>query len=307
MINIISTLESYSPVLPWLLIAALGLLVVSVVIILVERNRENSLRRLSSWWLTYLYTAASVSFSSIWVSMGFALLSFIALRELLSSYGLRSVDRYSVFWAYLSIPIQYYFCYRGMYYYSFIFIPVVMFLVLPLRAMLQSEGKGMIRSMAVIQWFMMISVFCLSHIVLIISFWRGTQFISERSLILLYLFIVVFANDLIHLIASSIRKIRIIQLNWMDAFICALPSMALSFSLSALTHFSLVQSLVAGALLSLSSLFGKKSISLIKDDLKFLQGEKVVKHNIRIMSHMASLPFSALVFFHLIFYWYGGV
>lgn len=307
MIKYVFLLENYSPVLPWLLLAAIVLLAISIVIFLIDKNRNNSMRRLSSWWLIFLYTAASVSLNPSWVSMGFVLLSFIALRELLSSYGLRSVDRYSVFWAYLSIPIQYYFCYRAMYYYSFIFIPVVMFLVLPLRAMLQSEGKGLIRSMAVIQWFMMIAVFCMSHLVLIISFWRNDQLLAGRSFILLYLFLVVFANDFNHFMAARIRKVRIIQLNWIDAFICTLPSIALSIALTSLSHFSLVQSIVAGTLLSLSSLFGKKSISLIKDDLKFLQGEKVVKHNIRIMSQVASLPFSALIFFHLIFYWFGGV
>ena len=62
-----------------------------------------------------------------------AFLSFIAFRELYSVLGFREADRGALFWGILAIPIQYYLAYLAWYGAFIIFIPVVMFLVLPLR------------------------------------------------------------------------------------------------------------------------------------------------------------------------------
>ena len=61
----------------------------------------------------------------------FAFLSFLALKELLSIVPTRQADRRVIFWAYLSIPVQYYWVYIGWYGMYIIFIPVYTFLFLP--------------------------------------------------------------------------------------------------------------------------------------------------------------------------------
>ncbi|MFT5704027.1 MAG: phosphatidate cytidylyltransferase [Rickettsiales bacterium] len=91
----------------------------------------------------------------------FGFLSFLALKEFCSIVSIRQADRRVLFWAYLSIPIQYYFVFIGWYGMFIIFIPVYLFLFLPIRMVLIGETKGFIRSAGIIHWATMLTVFCI--------------------------------------------------------------------------------------------------------------------------------------------------
>ena len=58
-------------------------------------------------------------------------LSFFTLREVYTLLKLRDADRTTLVACYLSIPIQYYFAYLGWYTMFLIFIPVFMFIIVP--------------------------------------------------------------------------------------------------------------------------------------------------------------------------------
>lgn len=89
--------------------------------------------RTRSWWvMATLFIAAAVIDRRI-SYIAIALLSFMAFRELYALLGFRQSDRRAIFWAFLSIPVQFYLAYVGWYGAYIIFIPVVMFLLLPLR------------------------------------------------------------------------------------------------------------------------------------------------------------------------------
>ena len=121
-------------------------------------------QRIQSWWwmIGILFVCLIVSPTTAIIL--FAFISFLALKEFFSIVPTRQADRRVLFWAYLSIPIQYYLVSIGWYGMFIIFIPVYVFLLLPMRMVLIGETKGFIHSAGVIHWAVMLTVFCLSHI-----------------------------------------------------------------------------------------------------------------------------------------------
>jgi len=95
--------------------------------------------RTKSWWImaSIFIFATIVNAKISYVAIAF--LSFVAFRELYSLMGFRESDRRAIFWAFLSIPIQYYLAFIGWYGAFIIFIPVVMFLLLPFRFVLKGN------------------------------------------------------------------------------------------------------------------------------------------------------------------------
>ena len=125
--------------------------------------------RTRSWWvMATLFIAAAVIDRRI-SYIAIALLSFMAFRELYALLGFRQSDRRAIFWAFLSIPVQFYLAYVGWYGAYIIFIPVVMFLLLPLRFILKGDTKGIVKSMAQLQWILMLTVFGISHLAYMLS------------------------------------------------------------------------------------------------------------------------------------------
>ena len=78
----------------------------------------------------------------------FAFLSFWALKEYVTLLPTRAADHAALVLAFLSIPVQYYWVARNDYGMFVIFIPVYVFLALPVRLVLSRETKGFVASAA---------------------------------------------------------------------------------------------------------------------------------------------------------------
>jgi len=157
------------------MLTVIALLVVSSVISLLLKFKnptkdytELRQRIRSWWWMIGILFAALILDKKISVIF-FGFLSFLALKEFCSIFPIRQADRRVLFWAYLSIPIQYYFVFIGWYGMFIIFIPVYMFLFLPIRMVLIGETKGFIKSAGILHWATILTVFCISHIAYLLA------------------------------------------------------------------------------------------------------------------------------------------
>ena len=63
----------------------------------------------------------------------------------------------------------------GWYDMAILFIPLFMFLLLPIRAVMIGETEGFLRAMGVLNWGLMITVFSLSHIALLLILPEATN------------------------------------------------------------------------------------------------------------------------------------
>ena len=92
-----------------------------------------------------------------------AFISYLALKEYLSLIPTRRIDRAVLLFAYLAIPIQFYWAAIDWYGMFIVFMPVWMFLFFPALMALKGETQGFLRAVGTLSWGLMMTVFTLSH------------------------------------------------------------------------------------------------------------------------------------------------
>src|SRR5262249_10588673 len=73
-----------------------------------QRGYRGLLARVWSWWLMIGVFAVALLLGRLAMLIFFGLVSFLALKEYLSVIPTRRADRRVLLWAYLAIPLQYY-------------------------------------------------------------------------------------------------------------------------------------------------------------------------------------------------------
>ena len=129
-----------------------------------DKDYSELILRTRSWWWMIGFIVLALALGRMTTILFLMSLSLLALREFYTIVPLRAVDRKLALWTYIAVAVQYWFVYIAWYELFIIFIPVYMFLFLPLRSVLMGETKGIIKSNAVVQWGLMLCVFAFSHI-----------------------------------------------------------------------------------------------------------------------------------------------
>ena len=91
------------------------------------------------------------------------LIAYLALKEYLSLVPTRRIDREVLLFAYLAIPIQFYWAAIDWYNMFIVFIPVWSFLFFPALMALRGETQGFLRAVGTLSWGLMMTVYTLSH------------------------------------------------------------------------------------------------------------------------------------------------
>ena len=156
-----SVLYGLSGILSVLVVAS------TIVLILKRRHPEKSYvelsKRINSWWIMVGIFSTAILLSRTVSIAFFAFVSFLALKEYFSLIPTRRADRRVLFWAYLAIPFQYYWVHLEWYGMFIIFIPVYLFLLLPMRMVIIGETKEFLRAAGMLHWGLMTMVFSISH------------------------------------------------------------------------------------------------------------------------------------------------
>lgn len=129
-----------------------------------ERDWTELQQRVRTWWIMAVVFAIAISLGRSVSLAFFASISFLALKEFLSMIPTRHADRQVLFWAYLAIPMQYLWAWYEWYGMFIIFIPVYVFLFLPMRMVLIGETRGFLPAVGTLHWGLMTTVLSLSHL-----------------------------------------------------------------------------------------------------------------------------------------------
>lgn len=303
---------------PQLGIAVLGvlalLLAASSAVFLLRRFRpgrdfmELSSRIRTWWFMADVFCAALLMGRRL--SLAFlAFLSFLALKEYLSLIPTRRADRRVLFWAYLAIPIQYLWVYQGWYGMFIVFIPVHMFLLLPLRMLLVGETEGFLRAAGTLHWGLMTTVFSLSHAAYLLSLPPGFNPQGGGPALLFYLVLLTELNDVFQFVwgktLGSRRVVPMVSPNktWEGFLGGAGTTLVLGWILGPhLTPFTPAQSLGAGLLIGVSGFVGDVVISMLKRDLGIKDSGVLLPGHGGILDRVDSLCYTAPLFFHYTFY-----
>jgi phosphatidate cytidylyltransferase len=219
-----------------------------------------------------------------------------------------------LFYAYLAIPIQLYLVYIGWYGLFTIFIPVYMFLFLPLRMVLIGETEGFLAAAGTLYWGLMITVYSLSHVAYLLKLPNpggGTWNDSAPAGVTLVLFLIMCTqlNDVFqYLWGKSIGRRKVAPRvspgkTWGGLLGGVVTTILLATIVGArMTPLSRGESAIAGLIIGLGGFFGDLTESALKRDLHIKDSGSVLPGHGGILDRVDSLTFTAPLFFHYIRY-----
>ena len=267
-------------------------------------------QRIQSWWWMVGLLFVVLIVSKTLAIVFFAFLSFLALKEFLSIVPTRQADRRVVFWVYISIPFQYYWVATEWYGMFIIFIPVYLFLFIPMRMVLIGETQGFIKAAGILQWAAMLTVFFVSHIAYLLVLPVGNLQAGSIGLILYLLFMTQFNDVCQYIWGKLLGKHKIIpkvspNKTW-EGFVGGMLTVTLvaGFVAPLLTPLTLVQGFVAGVLISAGGFIGDVVISSVKRDLNIKDSGSLIPGHGGILDRMDSLIYTSPLFFHYLYYLY---
>ena len=262
--------------------------------------------RIKTWWAMFFVFCLAPLIHPVVSLLAIMTLAFFSLKEYFSMIRSRKADRRLYLWAYLSIPFQFYWIYIEWYGMFIVFIPIYVFLFLPLPRLINKGTVGFMRSVSSTQWGLMLMVFGLSHLAYF-------QFATPQYGAGLVLFLVVLTqlNDVIHYLVSLYfgkRKVvptANLNLTWEGFAIALIVTTGAAYLIQPyLTPIGPVFGIFSGLLISLSGFLGSLTISVLKRDLLIGDGHKFDALKKKYLSRIDSLTYTSPVFFHMIRYFF---
>ncbi|MBM4156992.1 MAG: phosphatidate cytidylyltransferase [Lentisphaerae bacterium] len=259
--------------------------------------------RLTGWWIMIAGLFAALALSrtaAIWL---FAFVSYLALKEFLSLIPTRRADRHVLFWAYLSIPIQYFLIQVDWYGMFVLFIPVYMFLLLPMRMISIGETQGFLRAVGTTHWGLMTMVFCLSHVCYLL--------VLGGEAMMLFLILITQANDIAQYVwGKSFGTTKVLPTvspnkTWVGLVGGVATTAVLGLLIGPrLTPMTPLESLGIGLALGFFGFCGDATMAALKRDLGIKDFSAAIPGHGGMVDRVNSLIFTAPLFTHYIRYYY---
>ena len=273
-------------------------------------NWDELRQRVRSWWFMAGFFFLAVTVNPTFTIVFFALLSFLVLKEYITILDTRRADHRALLWAFLSIPIQYYWVATKWYVMFLIFIPIYMFLFIPLRLVLIEETEGFLASVAKIQWGIMIFVFGLSHMAYLSVMPTIPGSLASGQSLLLFLVIVTEMNDVFqylwgrtlgrHKILPKVSPNKTSEGFWGGILTTTILSPLLSF----LTPLGVVETMFFAFCIAVAGFAGDVVMSAVKRDVHVKDFSTLIPGHGGALDRVDSLCYTAPIFFHMIAYFY---
>ena len=272
---------------------------------------ENLNARIRAWWVMAIAISIAFLGGRTGVIILFLLCSFAALREFMTLTNATRADHRSLAAVFfIVLPVQYYLIWISWYGLYSIFIPVWVFLLLPMVSALSGDTRNFLIRVAEMQWALMICVFCVSYVPALLNLTiPGHE--GRGVLLIAFLVIVVQLSDVLqyvwgkligrHKIAPSLSPSKTIE----GLVGGTLTATLIGASLWWLTPFSPWQAALMSLVITIMGFLGGLVMSAIKRD----RGVKDWGHSIAghggFIDRLDSVIFAAPVFFHLTRYFWS--
>ena len=301
----------------WVLGAIVAVLVVATGIVAVMQRGDSTGKhaelaaRVKSWWVLVAIFAIAISFRRGIAIAFFALLSFLALKEYLSLIPTRRADRRVLFWAYLCVPLQYWWVWKQWYHMFLIFIPVWAFLFIAMRMVLRGETKDFLRAAGTIHWGLMTMVFGLSHLAYLLVLPDGSNVPAHGAALLLFVVLLTELNDVLQYVwGRTLGKHKVIESvspkKTVEGLVGgALSTTAVTVAIAPLlTPLTFTDSIAVGLMIGFGGFVGDVTISAVKRDIGVKDSGALIPGHGGILDRIDSLLFTAPLFFHFMKYFY---
>lgn len=267
--------------------------------------------RIHFLWIMLVIFVLAVVYSPTYLILYLAFLSFLALKEYFSITPTRRADRRVLFWAYLAVPLQFYWIWQGWYPAFISFIPLYIFFFLPLLMVSVGETQGFLRAISTLAWGLVIMVFSLGHLAYLFLLPPLQNSGAGGAGLFLFLMILTQLNDVAQflfgkLIRHERLRLKVTTTRTWASLLGGLAATGLVSWLSAplLTPFTEAESVAVGLIVALAGFIGYITMSAIKSDLHLKDRGTMTPGRGGILNRVDTLIYTAPVFFHLVFYLY---
>ena len=271
---------------------------------------DNLNARINAWWIMILIIFAAAALGFYGVIGLFFVISFMALREFLSLLYIRRGDHLALAACfYVILPLQYFLVAIDWFSMFTIFIPVYGFLFLPILSALLGDTAHFLDRSTKVQWALMISVFCISHIPAILTL-DIEGFEEKKLLLMIFLILVVQSSDVLQYVWGKLfgkHKIapKLSPSKTVEGFVGGVVSAnVLGGLLYWLTPFNPVQAVLMSLLICLMGFLGGLVMSAMKRSMGVKDWGNMISGHGGMLDRMDSLCFAAPIFFHVVrYYW----
>lgn len=304
----------------WLFIGTLGVLLLASMVGGLLKWRlakgqphgviDNLNSRIKAWWVMVLLIGVSFAFGKTGVIVLFAFMSFAALREYITLAYTRSGDHMAlVLMFYVALPMQYFLIGIEWYGLFSIFIPVHVFLVLPILASLRGDTTRFLERTAKMQWGLMICVFCVSHVPALLTL-NIPGYQGRHLLLIAYLIAVVQGSDVLQYVWGKLlgrRKVapELSPSKTVEGLIGGVASATLlGAAMYGITPFTPWQSALIALAICLMGFLGGLVMSAIKRDRGVKDWGTMIEGHGGMLDRLDSVVFAAPMFFHVVRFWW---
>ena len=271
---------------------------------------DNLNARINAWWVMILIIFAAAALGFYGVIGLFFVISFMALREFLSLLYIRRGDHLALAACfYVILPLQYFLVAIDWFSMFTIFIPVYGFLFLPILSALLGDTAHFLDRSTKVQWALMISVFCISHIPAILTL-DIEGFEGKKLLLMIFLILVVQSSDVLQYVWGKLfgkHKIapKLSPSKTVEGFVGGVVSASvLGGLLYWLTPFNPVQAVLMSLLICIMGFLGGLVMSAMKRSMGVKDWGNMISGHGGMLDRMDSLCFAAPIFFHVVrYYW----
>ena len=271
---------------------------------------DNLNARINAWWVMILIIFAAAALGFYGVIGLFFVISFMALREFLSLLYIRRGDHLALAACfYIILPLQYFLVAIDWFSMFTIFIPVYGFLFLPILSALLGDTAHFLDRSTKVQWALMISVFCISHIPAILTL-DIEGFEEKKLLLMIFLILVVQSSDVLQYVWGKLfgkHKIapKLSPSKTVEGFVGGVVSASvLGGLLYWLTPFNPVQAVLMSLLICIMGFLGGLVMSAMKRSMGVKDWGNMISGHGGMLDRMDSLCFAAPIFFHVVrYYW----
>ncbi len=274
-------------------------------------RKERVERDLRALWIGAVVFWLAWMSGPVGATLGFAVFSFLALREYITLAPTRRGDHRSLLLAFFAvIPLQYLLVGTRRFDLFSVFIPVYVFLAIPVLSALAGDPERFLERNAKIQWGIMVCVFGLSHApALLLLEFKGYE--ERGAFLVFFLVMVTAAAQLAQEVASRWLRRRPVARQIDRSF--SARAFALGVAAAALVGAALfwitpvdpLRALVMGAVTGGCGTLGEFVMRALKKDagVRFWGNTSSITGGVGLLDRVAPLCFAAPVFFHSV-RWY---
>ncbi|MCB9697006.1 MAG: phosphatidate cytidylyltransferase [Alphaproteobacteria bacterium] len=272
-----------------------------------ERVAAADLRaRIRAWWWMIPTMVAFLALGRLGIVGFFALVSFLALRELVTLLPSRRADHTTLVLAFfLAVPVQYALIWTGWTAMFLVFVPVWALAVVSVRLALAGDTERFLHRLAAIQYALMVGVYCVSHAPALLLL-RIDGYEGQAHKLVVFLVVVTQSSDVLQFLwGKALGRTPLTPALSPSKTVEGLVGGVLSATavgalLTPLTPFSPLEAALLALTCALAGWAGGAVMSAIKRDAGIKDYGTLIAGHGGVLDRVDSLVFAAPVLFHLL-------